>query len=647
MVSPISTVHDLRALGASAPMRAAYEASKRSGFHSVLFRPTRSKDCRSVPVGLGRVVPESLEVRERCLEDARLILVQGTRVFGDRVPTGVHAPWYLDPVTGREWPRDDKWWKIDIRSGDRLSDVKWVWEAARHRDLVVLARAAVLQPEGPWLTELQAMLSAWLTQCQPERGVNWYSSLELALRAIAWAQVLELVGDRLSPWVRAGLDTQLLASARHIMLELPYTVSSMKNNHLLGDGLGLVVLGRMFPDHPASGRWQRMGDALFLKQLDRHMRPDGSMIEDSLSYHRFVLEMLAVRVLIGGADQRVEAALESASQHLHSLGALDGPVPQYGDWDEGRVLADSRPAGSVTGSALAGLALSGWRIESQQWVNHDELAWYVDASRQDVGTPLPPMAQAREAGYFHVMSHGPWRVWFKTGSGPSHQHADITSAWIAREGQWIVRDPGTGTYNGPLEVRNGFRTSVAHAVWRPEGADQLVPHRAFRWLRTARVWTAAILGEDRSIVLCVHDAFTSEPESARVARVVDVSEEGVRIIDFVERVGERLWLMSLPVEEAASGQLWGIPPKALLGGHRPFRGWISETYGSWQPSPWLEAVLDGQSHAWGAGDTRVREVRPGYVAALLTSYQIAWGETGVALTVTGNGHERILRVSHD
>ena len=32
------------------------------------------------------------------------------------------------------------------------------------------------------------------------------------------------------------------------------------------------------------------------------MRPDGSMIEDSLSYHRFVLEMLIVRVLLGDAS---------------------------------------------------------------------------------------------------------------------------------------------------------------------------------------------------------------------------------------------------------------------------------------------------------------------------------------------------------
>jgi hypothetical protein len=402
----------------------------------------------------------------------------------------------------------------------------------------------------------------------------------------------------------------------------------------------------MFPEHSASNRWTRVGDALFLKQLERHMRPDGSMIEDSLSYHRFVLEMLIVRVLLGGADPRVEEALAGASQHLRDLGALDGPIPQYGDWDEGRVLADSQVAGSVAGSALAGLALSGWRIDSSQWARHDELAWYVDTGHQSVGRTLTSLPHARQAGSVHVLSHGPWNVWFKTGSGPSHQHADISSVWIARESRWILRDPGTGTYNGPLDVRNGFRTSAAHPVWRPEGADQLVPHRAFRWLRSARTWSAASLSDDRSIVLCVHDAFTSEPEHARVARVLDVSDAGVLVVDFVENVGERRWLMSLPLGEPAPGELWGVPTEPVLGQRDPFRGWHSETYGTWQPSPWLQAVLDGCSSAWGTDLTNVSEVRPDRVVTDQASYAITWGPDDVKVSVLGDGDERVLRVSH-
>jgi hypothetical protein len=637
-----SLARDVRALGASAPLRAAYEASKRSGFHSILFREMRDRGYVSVPVGLGGVIPVSDFARKRCLEDARAILEEGTRVFGRRVPTGVHAAWNLDPLTGNPWPLHEKWWRIDIRSGERLSDVKWVWEAARHRDLVILARAAALESEADWLSELEAMLKGWLEQCPPERGVNWYSSLELALRAIAWAQVLELVGERLDPEVRSGLDAHLIASARHIMLELPYTVSSMKNNHLLGDGLGLVVIGQMFPRHPGASRWQRIGDALFLKQLARHMHPDGSMIEDSLSYHRFVLEMMVIRVLLGGASEEVRVALVGATQHLECLGVFDGEVPQYGDWDEGRVLADSQPAGSVAGSAWAALALSGREVPDEVFDDHDEVAWYVGRRRPGTGNGVRELARLRRSGDFHVIGDGDLRVWVKSGTSPSHQHADITAVWIQRAGEWIVQDPGTGTYNGPLEVRNGFRTSAAHPVWRPDGADQLVPHRAFRWLRSPGVQSAEYTDSQECLVLVVHDSFVTEPERARVARLVSVREGQVAVVDFVERTGERPWRMTLPL--GAAGQqadLVGATGDVRRGQEQPFRGWTSPTYGAWAPSRWLELTLDGCVHAWGLGIPTPTLV-PGGARIGETGYFVDWSDHGAAVSIRRAGQGPIV-----
>ncbi|HEX2893683.1 MAG TPA: heparinase II/III family protein [Marmoricola sp.] len=541
-------------------------------------------------------------------------------MFGHRVPTGVHAGWNVDPLTGSAWPLNEKWWRIDIRSSERLSDVKWVWEAGRHRDLVILARAAVLEPDAVWLSELEAMLEGWLEQCPPERGVNWYSSLELALRAIAWAQVLELVGERLDPLIRAGMEAQLVASARHIMLELPYTVSSMKNNHLLGDGLGLVVLGRLFPAHPAAQRWRRVGDALFLKQLKRHMRSDGSMIEDSLSYHRFVLEMLTARVLLGEAPGGVAEAMEAAAENLRQLGALDGPVPQFGDWDEGRVLADSAPAGSVSGSCRAGLALAGYEIEPLAWDDHDEVAWYVapDVRR---GRELQPLARARTGGYFQVVECPPWKVWFKHVTGPSHQHADLTAIWVLKGGDWIIEDPGTGTYNGPLEVRNGLRTSSAHPVWRPADADQLVPHRAFRWLQSPRLHSSEPLQTEAGTYLFAwHDAFVET--HGRVGRLVRISQDGIAVHDFVERPSNgRLTLPLGPSAEVTS--IVGMDGADVVAGKaHPFEGWRSETYGVWTPSTWLTAVVDGSEVAWGIGAPT--DEKPA----------VTWGTDMVSVTVS-------------
>lgn len=597
MPSLADIIRDVRALGASAPIRAVYEASKRTNLHSVLFRDVKG-GYRSKPLRLGAQAPDDDAIRQRCLEDARLVLDEGTRVFGHRAATGVSASWAMDPFTERCWPEQTPWWQIDIRSDARLSDVKFAWEAARHRDLVILARASAIDRDGPWREGLIGMLVRWCRECRPEEGVHWYSSLELALRAIAWNQVLWFVGDRLHGGLRAELDDQLVASARHMMVELPYTMSSMKNNHLLGDGLGLVLLGSMFPSHPRSSTWRSVGDKLMLKQLRNHMLPDGSMIEDSLSYHRFVLEMFIVRVLIGDAPRPIRAATQSAAGHLITLGAAEEDVPQYGDWDEGRVLADSRPAGDVAGAAHLALHLSGQPTPDAAWRTYDELAWYADpASARSVSAEAPEATWA--SGQFSGAMHGPWRVWLKRTLTPSHQHADLSSVWIQHDGAWVLRDPGTGTYNGPIQVRDGFRTSAAHPLWRPRGVDLLGPHRAFRWRRhTVPSGHGHLDLGDATLMVVWHDGFTE----GRSLRMVLVEADGVTVIDRIP-TGAQSWVMTVPEGEAAE-LLTGVDGERIVGQEEPFTGWMSRTYGDWQPSPWREITQNAGWHVWGAGRPR-------------------------------------------
>jgi hypothetical protein len=638
-------LNDLRVLGRAAPVRAAYEASKRSGFHTVLFRSAWPPERTSArPPRLGNAERPGPAAARRCLDDARLILDEGVRIFGQRVRVGADTQWNTDPLTGRSWPSDQPWWRIDIRSPARLSDVKFVWEAGRHRDLVVLARADRLDPSGPWSAALVERLRAWCRDCPPERGVHWGSSLELALRAIAWSQVLRLGGRRLPADLCAMMERHLLASARHLLLELPYTLSSMRNNHLLGDALGLIVLGRMFPAAGSADRWVRTGERMFTAQLARHMRDDGSMIEDSLSYHRFVLEMLCVRVMLGGARPDVRVALNRAARYLADLGVFDGEVPQFGDWDEGRVLASSGDPLTVAGSAALGLVLSGERVPAGWYDEYDELAWYAPTAASTPDGPGTRPAAAVAAGAIARADRGPWRVWFKVGGGPSHGHADLTSVWIAHDGAWLVSDPGTGTYNGPLAVRNALRTSGAHPVQRPDGRDQLGPHRAFRWLRTARGHLAPPLAlADRTVLFGWHDAYRRLDPGLRVGRAVVVGDDHVVILEYVDDPGAaRSWSMTVPLHpdvdlkdgHAVVGgcavPLVGLDPRAAVRGRvEPFAGWHSRTYGQWEPATWL-AVRRDRPAPWGFGTPRCRADEPRVVDGF--AYDVRWEPDAATLT---------------
>lgn len=592
------SARDMRVLGSGAAVRVAYEASKRGGGHALLFG--RLLSTTSAPEVVSPfTVPADIPpgARDRNLAEAEEIVAGRVTLFGREVELGPRPDWHWVVEGEASWP-SRPWWQIDIRSEARKADVKWSWELGRHRHLVVLARAVHLTGSPTFVSLLEAHLRSWLEQNPPEYGIHWYSNLEISLRAIAWLQVLALAGASLDPSVRGPMARVLRHSARHLVAELPYAISSMRNNHLLGDALGLVVLGAAFGDRWGAA-WARLGDRIFVRHLRHLVRPDGSMIEDSLSYQRFVLEMVSVRVLLGDAPPDVVDSLSAGAQHLARLGALAGAVPQHGDWDEGRVLVGSRQR-DVRGSVLLALSLSGAGALPEWRAAHDETAWYCGE-----GEAHEPQAAEQAGkdvgGAIGRAQSGPFTVWLKAGSGPSHGHADLCSSPIAYEDEWIIGDPGTGTYNGALEQRNYFRSSSAHSVLRVEGISQLEPHRSFRWLNTAQGRVGPPLRWSKGVVMWGwHDAYRRLEPARLVARVVMVADDGVTVADWVEG-GDASFELSLPL---GPGVVWRFPelhwprgvlglelpsgPRVSIGEQRPFSGWWSPTYGMVEPSVRLD-----------------------------------------------------------
>ena len=546
---------DLRALGAGAPLRAAYEGSKRVGGHTLAFgalarrAPSEATSCTVYDL------PEPSDAAvARCRRAADEIAAGTVVLFGRALTVGHQPDWHrsFDPsAPDVRWP-DGPWWQLDLRSAGRLADVKWTWELARHRHLVVLSRAAASpSPDRAWLATLERHLQSWFDQNPPEQGVHWYSNLEIALRAMAWLEVLQRAGDLLDPTTRQTMDEHLHHSGSHLLLDLPYTLSTMRNNHLIGDALGLVTLARAFPDDPASRSWDRTGSRLLDRQVAREIRPDGSMIEDSVSYHRFVVELLVRRVLLGGATDVLTGALRRSARFLARLGVLDGPVPQYGDWDEGRALTATGDQRALVGSTLVGLALSGRGAPAAWRAAHDEVAWYA---REGVPTePDPSQSNGHDiGGGLTRVERAPLTVWLKAGGGPWHGHADHSAVAVRTPTAWLVGDPGTGNYNGPDVGRAFLRSSEAHSVLILDGEDQLVPHRAFRWVHqaTGRIGPPlAIPGAQ--VIWGAHNAYGRLSPRRRIARVVVVTETGVVVADWVEGPPGSRWQLTVPLGPGA------------------------------------------------------------------------------------------------
>jgi hypothetical protein len=656
MATVRSVRRDVGTLGVSAPLRAAYEASKRFGGHRLVFGGLASRGTPRPELRLAlRVVHEVPEsAAERCVKTAEeiiggdVVLFSGGRAVGS--PPDAHL---LIDGPGR-WP-GCPWWTIDIRSESRLADVKWTWELGRARHLAVLARAATVA-DGGLAKEANRHLQAWATQNPAESGIHWYSNLEIALRSLVYSEVAARLGSRLSSETSALLTGQLWHAGRHLVADLPYTVSTMRNNHLLGDALGLQIIGTGLAERATARCWLALGERLFAQQAGRHFHPDGSMVEDSLSYHRFVLEMLVVHALIEGHAEPHPALVPSA-QMLARLGALEGPIPQYGDWDEGRVLVSTQDASSVAGSVRAALSIAGSGALPEWREAHDECAWYART-----GDPVHPEPAERDGrdigGGIARVQRGPFTVWLKAGSGPSHGHADLCSSPVLVDKHWVVGDPGTGTYNGPIEQRNYFRSSRAHSVLRIGGLDQLEPYRAFRWTYKAAGRVGAPLKFGETVVMWGgHDAYSRLSPRRRVVRTVVVAPVYIAVADWVEGPAGERYELSIPLGprarwnpvqetvELPSGKALSLrlPGEAVpfTGQELPFDGWWSRTYGHVEPCTRLNVTgrIEGPV-SWGLGSgpqPAPLRVSANELVVDDFSLRITWGEESTWLSVEHAG----------
>src|SRR5206468_3292666 len=159
---------------------------------------------------------------------------------------GDPVEWNLDPISGRRAPRVH-WSLIEPLDHATNGDSKVVWELNRHQWMVRLGQAFRLTGDDRLARMFAGHVLDWLRANPPGMGINWASSLEVALRLISWCWSLCLFRD--SPVLSRGLFRDMHASIRehaaHVERYLSRTFSP--NTHLTGEALGLFYAGTLFP----------------------------------------------------------------------------------------------------------------------------------------------------------------------------------------------------------------------------------------------------------------------------------------------------------------------------------------------------------------------------------------------------------------
>ena len=433
------------------------------------------------------------------------LLAHRIRLFSQTVDLGSEIDWQRDPITGNQWPQTF-WADIDIRDGERVGGVKWVWELNRHHHLVTLAKAYFLTDNLRYAQEVCAQLESWLAQNPPGYGVHWTSALELALRVINWSWTLAFI--RQAPPLSDALLSDVLQSMalQTRLIERRLSAHSSANNHLIGEAAALAIVGLSFPQFADADRWRRKGLSILEEELPRQIYADGAGAEQAPDYLAFIVDFnlhawqLAARNEIEAPPIWL-ARLTAAANFLAHLMDASGNIPAIGDSDDAQVVPLSE---AIDVNNLASIIRTAHRMQRRDPRNalpFDEKYFWLCAGQErqmslaaEKHSAEGSAAEAKkvvgsalfaEGGYCALRAEESVAI-FDCGplgylTTAAHGHADALSLTLSAAGTPLLIDPGTYAYQEGYAWRDYFRSTRAHNTLEIAHTDQSEMRGAFLW----------------------------------------------------------------------------------------------------------------------------------------------------------------------
>jgi len=495
-----------------------------------------------------------ITLRQRLMADAKALLQGDWKLYGWReASTGSPPCWHRDASTGVVIEPDELSHKLDHRALPDGADARTIWEINRWSEMTRVVMHGWLNRDWDAVRTAQLWLEDWCDRNPAGRGINWTSTLEVALRLINFTWFDALVHGC---GVAALIEHQQRLAQRIVPAHAAWvcryrSFGSSANNHLLGELAGLLHAVKRWPslqEHTGSAEelWQGVVSCVM-----EQFASDGGNREQALHYHLFAWEMAwhSAR-LVNAVDERVWDRLAAAAEFfvrmVHPIEPWD-----YGDSDDAQVLPIVLDRGD---------AMSEW----QSWIaghDHGRVLGFWMGESPLLRRPPAQLSEgwwlAKESG-MAVCELNDWVLRLNAGptgygSLAAHGHCDALHLSIWDGTQALVIDPGTGSYYGMKERRAELAAWEAHNGPLPSEGFK-TPRRAGTFLLTDHYEQPEVMvASPRKIgAQCKH-------EGHQFVRLIEVLADGtIRVQDQAARQDQPLkvtWTFAPECEVESLGQL--------------------------------------------------------------------------------------------
>jgi hypothetical protein len=238
---------------------------------------------------------------------------------------------------------------------------------------------------------------------------------------------------------------------------------SSLGNHTISECIGLVFGGAIFQKISEGQKWITKACCLLDQELYHQILDDGGPAEQSLHYHRFVLDLFWLAISFLESNNLKNCSewknrLSKGEKFLNSFLYNGEQTPSIGDSDDGYAVASGlHPARRSLDSVGKSAPISGLEYET-----FPDSGYTIIKNRE---------------GLFLTFDHGP------LGMAPlyNHGHADALSITLYKNNKPFFIDSGTYRYNGVPEYRAYFKSTRAHNTVCIDNTDQARQLTGFVW----------------------------------------------------------------------------------------------------------------------------------------------------------------------
>jgi len=521
--------------------------------------------------------------------------------------------WFYSDLPDKKWPVIH-YSRINYRPGNPYGDIRINWELNR---LQFLPAMAVNKP----MLAMQ-LLTDWLDNNPYVHGPAYISSMELAIRWVSIYWMACIVNQGIGPLLQRKITGLAVATGHFIEKHL--STHSSAGNHLIIEAVGLFWIGKALERSGHEKRWLKLSRMILWREVGLQLHDDGSNAEQTFWYLGFVLDGLLHYLLLEDYKLVPKAVLdriERSFDFLNELTCPNGAYPDYGDRDDGCVSRAINDYDTDTFGALLNLGAAFFKRDEWYRPNNSQAGTRIFWERNNIGNCgkydkhyhnkrsfQNKRIKTYPTGGMTLMRYGKGKLLFRHsrlgfGQTCGHGHADALAVLFFWDDKPILIDLGSGQYNGDQNIRNFFRSTIAHNTIEIEGESQSRILGPFLWGKSCQASLIKSGCKPHLFAEAEHNGYLKRFSLNHRRRIDWNKPENICITDFLSSK-RRIRMKGvfhlgpcLRVNEGKNRVRIAFNSNIFLtihfplifrfsiyhGSKDPFLGWRTNIYGCWDP----------------------------------------------------------------